>query len=336
MTGLEKVPISLLYELLDALPFGVSWAAMPGARILYSNQAFDELFAYPPGHFQTADQLIDETYIHEHQRTLLREHWNHFQMPQQTSGIIVVPEREVDILNGEGQIRVTKLWGLILPEQQLTVAIYRDVSNEKRYNQTLKKQAFRDPLTGVSNRRGLQERWREVEEARDRPRLAFLMMDLDEFKPINDMYGHQAGDEVLRVIALRLKGIVRQSDLVCRLGGDEFGLLLSAPTDFAQTAEICGRIIEEVSKPIQLDGIEVSLGTSLGGCMYPDHAVCKRELLQRADMALYSAKRSGKGRWRWWSPSLSPPCHEGVEAATASSPALSTSATDRDCSEADR
>lgn len=300
MKSTRSISGLLVKKVLDALPFGVSWATMPGAQIQYTNPAFDALVGYKQGHFETAGQLIEDTYMHEWQRVLLREHWNGFQLPPTPTGIIVLPEIEVDILGGDGQIRTAQHFGLILPDQKIAVAIYKDVSNAKRYNQTLKEYALLDPLTGVANRRGLQERWHDVIANQQQSRLAFLILDLDGFKPVNDTYGHSIGDEVLRVIARRLKGIIRHSDLVCRLGGDEFGLLLEAPDDFDQMEEICQRVTDAMNELITIEQITIQISASLGGCFYPDQAKTKRELIQRADMALYKIKRSGKGGWTWW------------------------------------
>lgn len=296
--------LPIVRRMLDALPFAVSWALMPGARIQYSNRAFHQLFGYPLGYFQTAAQLVDEACIHEQQRELLRQRWGDFTLPPNTTGVTTVPDAEVDILSGDGQIRTVQHCGLILHEQRAAVAIYKDISEFKRDNRVLREYAFLDPLTGVANRRGLQERWRDETRGDRQRRFAFLMVDLDGFKPINDRLGHDAGDAVLCVVASRLKAAVRDVDLVCRLGGDEFGLLLTTAEDLGQIEVVCQRIIMSLSEPMEVNGSIVRITASVGGCLYPDEASDKRELLQRADRALYRIKKSGKGGWGWWHPKL--------------------------------
>lgn len=291
---------SVVYDIVVALPFAVSWAALPGGVIQYSNRAFDTLFGYPSGHFRTADLLIEQTYIHEHQRRQLREYWNNFALGD-GDVTTTIPDSEIEIRTGDGQIRPIMHCGLILHKHQLAVAIFKDVSEYKRDHQMLRDFAFLDPLTGLANRRGLKERWEEEHRTvGSQRRLAFLMVDLDGFKPINDTYGHEAGDKVLRSVAARLKEAVREVDLVCRLGGDEFGIMMAAPHDFKVVAGICDRIVGSLQEPIRVGRASVRISVSIGGCLYPDQAADKRELLRRADEALYRIKKTEKGGWGWW------------------------------------
>ncbi|WP_437883905.1 diguanylate cyclase domain-containing protein [Pseudomonas sp. LRF_L74] len=302
MDNIFPLPLNALGHILDALPFGISWASLPGAQIRYGNTTFDQIFGYPPGYFRNIEQLIEEAYVHEYQRELAREHWQAFEA-QEGGGVTSVPDIEIDILSGDGHLRTVLHCGLILHEEKLAVAIFKDISDIRRQNQLLRSFAYHDSLTGVANRRGLQERWRD-ETTRPVPRrLAFLMVDLDGFKPVNDTHGHGVGDEVLRIVAARLKAAVRDGDLVCRLGGDEFGLLLAAPDSCEQIAAICKRIVDSLAKPIEVGEQTIHISSSVGGCLYPDQAANKRELLQRADLALYRVKQSGKGNWGWYADS---------------------------------
>lgn len=290
----------LLYDVVGALPIAVSWATLPGGVIQYCNDAFYSMFDYPSGHFRMADQLIDEAYIHEHQRKLIRSHWNNF-FSGDGEGTTAIPDTEIEIRTGNGEIRPVMHCGVILHEQQLAVAIFKDITEYKRDQQMLRNFAFLDPLTGLANRRGLTERWLEEHQHQvGGRRLAFLMVDLDGFKLINDTYGHDAGDQVLRVVAERLTESVREVDLVCRLGGDEFGIMMVAPNDFGIVAGICDRIVALLQQPISLGQVEVRITASIGGCFYPDQASDKHELLRRADEALLQVKKKDKGGWCWW------------------------------------
>lgn len=291
---------SVVYDIVAALPIAASWAALPGGVIQYTNGAFDTLFGYPSGHFRTVDQFIEQAYIHENQRRLLREQWNNFALSE-GNVTTTIPDVEVEIRTSDGQKRSLMHCGLILHQHQLAVAIFKDISDYKRDHQMLRDFAFLDPLTGLVNRRGLKEQWEEEHRSvSGQRRLAFLMVDLDGFKPINDTYGHEVGDNVLRSVAARLKEAVREVDLVCRLGGDEFGIMMAAPHDFNIVVRICDRIVDSLQEPIRIGQASVRISVSVGGCLYPDQAADKRELLRRADEALYRVKKTGKGGWGWW------------------------------------
>jgi diguanylate cyclase (GGDEF)-like protein len=127
-----------------------------------------------------------------------------------------------------------------------------------------------------------------------------LIVDLDGFKHINDTLGHDAGDSVLAEVALRLRSLVRATDMVCRLGGDEFGVILVQPRTVGAVDVACARIIERLSQPIRLTGQSVVIGASIGVAIAAKHPTTSLEdLCKAADMALYEAKRAGRGTWRW-------------------------------------
>lgn len=293
-----------LQPLFDALPLAVSCARMPGAHIQYCNNAFHQLFGRPPGHFLTGEQLIEESCIDEQQREALRRSWRGFALAASGEGITNVTDVEVNIAGADGQIRTARHVGMIDHAQAIALFFYMDITDSTRDCRMLREYAFLDPLTGLANRRGLQERW-QAQTIRDpHQRLALLMVDLDGFKPVNDAYGHLIGDAVLCVVAHRLEASVRDTDMVCRLGGDEFVVLLQAPEDFAQVEAVCQRIVASLGEPMDVSNVAIRVTASLGGCFYPDQAADKRELLLRADMAMYQVKKSGQGGWHWWSPAL--------------------------------
>ncbi|WP_174524545.1 sensor domain-containing diguanylate cyclase [Thauera butanivorans] len=296
------LPDALFTRILDALPVAVVVATMPDARIRYSNHAFDSLLGCPPGQFRTARQLIARACVHERQKALLLRHWDVSLRRPAGGDVGVVPDIEIDIHCGDGQVRTALHCGLVLHEQKLAVAICKDITRLKRDSLLFKEFAFLDPLTGIANRRGLEQHWREATSDPLQRRLAFLMLDLDGFKPINDTHGHLVGDAVLCTVAKRLKRVVRDSDLVCRLGGDEFGLLLEVPEKLERMDAICQRIIDLVGEPIVLADRTVHVTASMGACIHPDQAADLHQLLQRTDLALYEIKKSRKGQWQWWAP----------------------------------
>ena len=291
--------LSDLKEIVDALPFAISWASVPDAVIQYSNQAFKKFLGFPDNHFRTVHELVEASFINKDQRKFIRKYWETF-AADQASGITEVPELEVDILCGDGQIRTAIMSGMILHKQKLALAFYRDVSRYRNEAEVLKKFAYHDPLTGLFNRRGLSELWQKKFGSGANRRAAFLMVDLDEFKPVNDTYGHEAGDALLCVIANRLRSAIRETDCVCRLGGDEFGILVDTPKDIQSLEALCERLVAVLSAPMKVAGKTVSVKASVGGCLYPDQAINKQQLLRRADEALYKVKRTHKGGWNWF------------------------------------
>ncbi len=176
------------------------------------------------------------------------------------------------------------------------IAIIRDRSEQKRQIDILEHQALHDGLTGLPNRNLLMDRIElalRTAQREERP-LALLIADLDRFKEINDTLGHLVGDQVLIQVAEHLQQVVRQSDTVARLGGDEFALLL--PTAACEDAlNICRKLVARLEQPIEMQGQTFSIGISIGVAMFPDHGVDVTTLMQRADVAMYAAKRTHSG-----------------------------------------
>lgn len=304
-TNRHPLPIALL-RVLEALPYAVSWATLPDGRIRYTNPEFERMFGHGKAHFPTVERFIESAYLFEHQRVMARTLWFGLEVPQ-ADGTVVVPDMEVDVLAHDGAIRTVLHSGVILAREKIGVAIFKDFSAVAPSQRLLREIAQKDDLTGIANRRGLRERWQIETHSSPGGKIAFLMLDLDDFKPVNDRYGHAVGDAVLKVIAKRLTDAVRQSDLVCRLGGDEFGVLLVAPGDTDRIAMVCNRILKSVGEPMIVDGVEILVQASIGGCLYPDQARDKREILQRADSALYQGKAVGKkGSWQWYDENREP------------------------------
>jgi diguanylate cyclase (GGDEF)-like protein len=185
----------------------------------------------------------------------------------------------------KGQVDGNLLW------RSIRYAIQR-----KQLEQRLAFMASHDSLTGLPNRILLNDRLSLAitQAERKSSRLAVMMLDLDRFKNVNDSLGHSVGDELLRAAADRLTDTVRGYDTVARLGGDEFIVLLTGIEDIAGATEIAGRIVQLFQKPIVLQRYELTITTSVGIALYPDHGKDIESLLKYADIAMYLAK--GKGR----------------------------------------
>jgi diguanylate cyclase (GGDEF)-like protein len=162
-------------------------------------------------------------------------------------------------------------------------------------NQQLRQLATHDALTGLPNRALLDDRvtLALAQADRDRHSVALLLCNLDRFKLINDSLGHRAGDQLLQEIACRLAGVVRNVDMVARLGSDEFVLLLSAVADRAEAEEVAHRAIDALAPPVEIAGIGIHASPSIGIALYPADGTTIEALLARADAAMYAAKQRG-------------------------------------------
>lgn len=162
--------------------------------------------------------------------------------------------------------------------------------------QSLQHAAFHDPLTELPNRRYLIERAELAlaDAQRRNESVALMLVDLDHFKPINDRYGHDAGDLLLRTIGHRLREHVRTNDMVARLGGDEFAVLVCGPEAERHAQEIAGRLLAELSRPVLYGANRLAVTISIGGALYPQHALQFTGLYKAADEAMYRAKQKGR------------------------------------------
>jgi diguanylate cyclase (GGDEF)-like protein len=161
--------------------------------------------------------------------------------------------------------------------------------------------AHHDALTGLPNRRSLMDHLGQLlalAQRQDR-RLAVMFLDLDGFKPVNDHLGHEMGDRLLQAIATRLRGGVRQADVVARIGGDEFVLVMFDVAGREVVAELARKLIDQLAQPYQLGEQEIRISASAGLALYPEHARDRDHLLARADTAMYAAKRAGSNQIRF-------------------------------------
>jgi diguanylate cyclase (GGDEF)-like protein len=161
--------------------------------------------------------------------------------------------------------------------------------------------ARHDALTGLPNRRAFQERLDHAvaRAQRSKQRFALLFIDVDNFKTINDRWGHDGGDAVLKIVALRLNATTRKADAVARMGGDEFVVLLDNPAHREDITAIAEKLLESVRSPILHNGQELQVGFSIGISQFPDDGRTAAELMARADHAMYDAKAAGRNGFRF-------------------------------------
>ena len=187
------------------------------------------------------------------------------------------------------------------------VATHDDITEQRRSSAQIAFLAHHDALTGLANRAAISRR---IEEAAARERrtgepFTVLLLDLDRFKQVNDTLGHAAGDALLCEVATRLKGTLRETDTLGRLGGDEFVIIQTRAVNPLQAATaFATRIVELLSRPFNIERHDVSIGTSIGIALAPDHASDSASLLKMADLALYQAKSAGRNAYAFYSPEM--------------------------------
>ena len=176
------------------------------------------------------------------------------------------------------------------------VSSFIDITSRREAERALREQALHDPLTQLPNRTLLHDRWDHAIEVarRERETLALMLLDLDHFKEANDTFGHPYGDLLLRAVARRIAAAVRASDTVGRLGGDEFAVLLPN-TNEAGAQNAAQKLLTALEEPFDIDGQVLEVTASIGIALYPRHGEDGSTLLRRADIAMYTAKRSGAG-----------------------------------------
>lgn len=188
---------------------------------------------------------------------------------------------------------------------QCLIAVIEDITEKKKAEAEIAYMAHHDPLTGLANRARFAERLDDaLTRVRRGGKLAVHFLDLDRFKDVNDTLGHPVGDELLKVVAERLRGGVRETDTVARLGGDEFAIIQTAVKQPEDILVLANRIREVIKAPYDLNGLQAAVGVSIGISTAPNDATNTAELMKRADMALYKAKAEGRGTYRFFEPEM--------------------------------
>ncbi len=184
----------------------------------------------------------------------------------------------------------------------LATGFVQDITEKKRYEEQIKQMALYDSLTGLANRHQLNLRFDESLAYAKRYKLntGFLMIDLDNFKPINDLLGHHMGDETLKKVANTLSDTCRETDLVIRLGGDEFAVLVTTINDDSTLESLAQRIVSSLSAPLTVMDHNVEISVSIGVAKYPEDGESQDVLMRKADVALYAVKNSGRNGFKFY------------------------------------
>ena len=213
---------------------------------------------------------------------------------------IVTERGRVKYLHTEGRVRKSK----DAPVE--VIGISMDVTEEIEAKMQAEHMAFHDPLTNLLNRRALLEKIDFLTKLakHHEQMLAVLFFDLDNFKFINDSYGHSVGDELLIKVSKILKNHIQETDLIARVGGDEFVIVLTDIKDIDSIKQFCVDILNSITSDFIIDHHGCTVSASLGVALYPDNATDPETLLQYADAAMYEAKKLGKNRYQFFNSSI--------------------------------
>lgn len=186
------------------------------------------------------------------------------------------------------------------------LAIFSDITEKKQAEETIWRQANFDALTGLPNRSRFYDRLQQdiKTTTRNGERLALLCIDLDRFKEVNDAVGHSLGDELLKAVAERLSAYLQDNDILARLGGDEFAVILNQIAGTDRVEQIAAELSQTLTEPFDLDGKSTYVSASIGIALCPDDATTVDALFKCADQAMYTAKKEGRNRWRYFTPTM--------------------------------
>jgi len=185
------------------------------------------------------------------------------------------------------------------------VATHEDITEQRASEVKIEYMAHHDALTGLANRVLLNQRLEQaLARAHRKEMLAVHHLDLDQFKAVNDTFGHPVGDRLLNLVAERLRAVVRETDTIARMGGDEFVIVQAQIAEAADATALAERIVHRVSQPYDIDGQQAVIGVSIGIAVGPGDGISADMLLRNADLALYRAKGDGRGTFRFFEPAM--------------------------------
>jgi diguanylate cyclase (GGDEF)-like protein/PAS domain S-box-containing protein len=185
-------------------------------------------------------------------------------------------------------------------KERIILLAIEDITERKKYEEKIQQMAFHDSLTGLPNRKLFSDRLGIVlaQAKRNKKKVGIVMLDLDNFKDVNDTLGHDVGDTLLKAVAERLSGTLRKSDTVARFGGDEFVLIFPDMEVIEEAIQVVQKIIDRFHKPFLIDAHQLVVTTSIGIAVYPNDGMDEEILMKNADIAMYQAKQAGRARYQ--------------------------------------
>lgn len=285
-------------NILENAPIGMSVVSLEG-RFMLVNRSLCEIVGYKKKELET---LTFQAITHPDDLTS-----NLANMQRMLDGSVTSYHMEKRYIRKDQRIVWTQLTSSVVRNASgaplYIIAQIEDITSRKSSQEQIIKLAFYDALTALPNRRLLLDRFNQalVLAKRFKRSLAVMYLDIDDFKRVNDNLGHDIGDELLKVVASRLQGCVRSMDTVCRQGGDEFIILLSELAQPRDAAAVAEKIIKTINEPVSIQASELNITTSIGIAIYPVNGTDDaRELMKKADMALYEVKGWGKNGFTFY------------------------------------
>ena len=263
--------------------------------VVLSNQLACELLDLPPQLMASRPRFCD----------VVGHQWRMGEFSDNDSQAAIgsgqVPSQELVYERRRPDGRVIEIRSAPLPGGGM-VRTYTNITLRKLEEERLTRAARHDPLTGVANRAAFSEQLSAAvrKSKADGTMAAVICFDLDHFKQLNDTCGHAAGDALLVEVGRRITPLFRDTDLVARLGGDEFAVLLSGLRSRGELEALAQRLLETIARPYNLNGVEASIGVSIGLSVFTETTATPEELMRCADTALYRAKAAGRNTWRWF------------------------------------
>ena len=296
-----------LLNILRRLPVGLCLVQRDG-RMSFRNERFVEICGYTEEDISTAEQWWLKAYPDVELRARHRAAWSSALTKAHKSGG-AIPAAEYSIQCRDGQQRTVEIAGVLVGDDHLLTMV--DLSQRKAAEEEIRYLAFYDPLTRLPNRRLLMDRLQQAlaTSARHQRSGALLLLDLDNFKTLNETQGHDRGDTLLLQVSHRLRACVHEDDTVARQGGDEFVVVLEDLGDTREEAaaraeEAAQKILLALREPYTLDGETHHSSLSMGITIFSGMRETVDELLKRADLAMYQAKSAGRDTLRFYDPQM--------------------------------
>jgi diguanylate cyclase (GGDEF)-like protein/PAS domain S-box-containing protein len=268
-------------------------------RLIVCNDRYVEMYDLPPervGPGTPLNEIVDMRFEAGSVPAMSREEYLRWR------GKIAISSKPIDSIVELRNGRTFKIRHRPMPDCGW-VATHEDITEQRRSEVKIEYMAHHDSLTDLANRVLLNERLEVALGLIHRNEMvAIHHLDLDQFKAVNDTFGHPAGDKLLKIVADRLRGLVRETDTIARMGGDEFVIVQAPIADPGDATSLAQRIIHLLGEPFDIDGQQILIGVSIGIAVGPGDGLTPDKLLQNADLALYRAKGDGRGTFRFFEP----------------------------------
>ena len=266
-------------------------------RVVTASRSFYEFFKVKPE--ETLGQLIYDLGDKQWDISKLRELLEKI-LPQQIAFDNYEVEHDFVTIGRRTLLLNARQIEREVGKERIILLAIEDITERKKYEEKIQQMAFHDSLTGLPNRKLFSDRLGIVlaQAKRNKKKVGIVMLDLDNFKDVNDTLGHDVGDTLLKAVAERLSGTLRKSDTVARFGGDEFVLIFPDMEIIEEAIQVVQKIIDRFHKPFLIDTHQLVVTTSIGIAVYPKDGMDEEILMKNADIAMYQAKQAGRARYQ--------------------------------------